>query len=104
MAREAWASAALLRDELSSTVLTLNLRGTPVLDWAADAGEPCVLPLRQLIRNPPGISAPSIRICENRTVLAAAADVHGDFDWGRLAHRLRAAAPRPVAALELYDG
>ncbi|MGW6412853.1 TIGR02679 family protein [Streptomyces vinaceus] len=75
--REAWASAGLLRDELSSTVLTLNLRGTPVLDWAADAGEPCVLTLRQLIRNPSGISAPAIRICENPTVLAAAADVHG---------------------------
>ncbi|MFF2192308.1 TIGR02679 family protein [Streptomyces sp. NPDC058157] len=75
--REAWASAGLLRDELSSTVLTLNLRGTPVLDWAADVGEPCVLTLRQLIRNPPGVSAPWIRICENPTVLAAAADVHG---------------------------
>ncbi|MFF3425184.1 TIGR02679 family protein [Streptomyces sp. NPDC002602] len=75
--REAWASAGLLRDELSSTVLTLNLRGTPVLDWAADAGEPTVLTLRQLIRNPLAICAASVRICENPTVLAAAADVHG---------------------------
>ncbi|MFB6613171.1 TIGR02679 family protein [Streptomyces sp. NPDC056367] len=75
--REAWASAGLLRDELSSTVLTLNLRGTPALDWAADAGEPCVLTLRQLIRNPRAISARVVRICENPTVLAAAADTHG---------------------------
>ncbi|MET8748609.1 TIGR02679 family protein [Streptomyces sp. NPDC004667] len=75
--REAWASAGLLRDELSSTVLTLNLRGTPALDWAADAGEPCVLTLRQLIRNPLAVSAPMVRICENPTVLAAAADTHG---------------------------
>ncbi|WP_329098522.1 TIGR02679 family protein [Streptomyces sp. NBC_01439] len=75
--REAWASAGLLRDELSSTVLTLNLRGTPALDWAADAGEPSVLTLRQLIRNPLASSTPSVRICENPTVLAAAADVHG---------------------------
>ncbi|MFD3675604.1 TIGR02679 family protein [Streptomyces sp. NPDC058613] len=75
--REAWASVGLLRDDLSSTVLTLNLRGTPALDWAADAGEPCVLTLRQLIRNPLAISAPVVRICENPTVLAAAADIHG---------------------------
>ncbi|MFE2304831.1 TIGR02679 family protein [Streptomyces sp. NPDC059411] len=75
--REAWASVGLLRDELSSTVLTLNLRGTPALDWAADAGEPCVLTLRQLIRNPLAIPASVVRICENPTVLAAAADTHG---------------------------
>ncbi|MGW3054453.1 TIGR02679 domain-containing protein [Streptomyces goshikiensis] len=48
--REAWASGGLLRDELSSTVLTLNLRGAPVLDWAVDVGEPSVLTLRQLRR------------------------------------------------------
>ncbi|WHM35999.1 TIGR02679 family protein [Streptomyces sp. BPTC-684] len=75
--REAWASAGLLRDELSSTVLTLNLRGTPALDWMADAGEPSVLTLRQLARHPVAVSAPAVRICENPAVLAAAADAHG---------------------------
>lgn len=75
--REAWASAGLLRDELSSTVLTLNLRGTPALDWMADAGEPSVLTLRQLMRHSPGVSDATIRICENPAVLAAAADAHG---------------------------
>lgn len=75
--REAWASAGLLRDELSSTVLTLNLRGTPALDWMAEAGEPAVLTLRQLIRHSPRVSAATIRICENPAVLAAAADRHG---------------------------
>ncbi|MFD4832376.1 TIGR02679 family protein [Streptomyces uncialis] len=75
--REAWASAGLLRDELSSTVLTLNLRGTPAMDWMADAGEPSVLTLRQLIRRPVALSVPSVWICENPAVLAAAADVHG---------------------------
>ncbi|MCX4825173.1 TIGR02679 family protein [Streptomyces sp. NBC_01142] len=74
--REAWASAGLLRDELSSTVLTLNLRGTPALDWMADAGEPSVLTLRQLIRHPVAASAPAVRICENPAVLAAAAGAH----------------------------
>ncbi|MFJ7266373.1 TIGR02679 family protein [Streptomyces sp. NPDC099050] len=75
--REAWASAGLMRDALSSTVLTLNLRGTPALDWAADEGEPAVLTLRQLIRHPFAASAPVVRICENPAVLAAAADLHG---------------------------
>ncbi|MET9736134.1 TIGR02679 family protein [Streptomyces sp. NPDC006458] len=75
--REAWASAGLLRDELSSTVLTLNLRGTPALDWTADAGEPAVLTLRQLVRGPLPTPAASVRICENPAVLAAAADAHG---------------------------
>ncbi|MER5758492.1 TIGR02679 family protein [Streptomyces sp. NPDC002082] len=75
--REAWASVGLLRDELSSTVLTLNLRGTPALDWASDAGEPCVLTLRQLSRSPLANSAALVRICENTAVLAAAADTHG---------------------------
>ncbi|MFF9588616.1 TIGR02679 family protein [Streptomyces sp. NPDC014646] len=75
--RDAWASVGLLRDELSSTVLTLNLRGTPALDRLAEEGEPCVLTLRQLTRKPPAVAAPMVRICENPTVLAAAADVLG---------------------------
>ncbi|MFI6944519.1 TIGR02679 family protein [Streptomyces sp. NPDC050422] len=75
--REAWASVGLLRDELSSTVLALNLRGTPALDWMADAGEPAVLTLRQLTRCPPGSAPPTVRICENPAVLAAAADTYG---------------------------
>ncbi|MFJ2738712.1 TIGR02679 family protein [Streptomyces sp. NPDC087440] len=77
--REAWASAGLLRDDLSSTVLVLNLRGTPPLDWHADLGEPAVLTLRQLASRPPAAaSVPAhVRICENPAVLAAAADAHG---------------------------
>lgn len=75
--REAWASAGVLRDELSSTVLTLNLRGTPALSWMADAGEPSVLTLRQLIRHPPTLAPLTVRICENPAVLAAAADTYG---------------------------
>lgn len=75
--RDAWASAGLLKDELSSTVLTLNLRGTPALDWMAVEGEPSVLTLRQLIRRPPSVASPVVRICENPAVLAAAADALG---------------------------
>ncbi|WP_326700375.1 TIGR02679 family protein [Streptomyces sp. NBC_01754] len=75
--REAWASVGLLRDELSSTVLAVNLRGTPALDWMADAGEPAVLTLRQLTRCPPRSAPPTVRICENPAVLAAAVDTYG---------------------------
>ncbi|MFI1972862.1 TIGR02679 family protein [Streptomyces cinnamoneus] len=75
--REAWASAGLLKDALSSTVLTLGLRGTPALDWAADAGEPAVLTLRQLTRTPPLTAPLVVYVCENPTVLATAADTHG---------------------------
>ncbi|MGW0390916.1 TIGR02679 family protein [Streptomyces sp. NPDC003042] len=75
--RAAWASAGLLRDDLSSTVLTLNLRGTPALDWMAATGEPCVLTLRQLTHRPPATVTPVVRVCENPTVLAAAADTLG---------------------------
>ncbi|MFI5664079.1 TIGR02679 family protein [Streptomyces sp. NPDC051684] len=75
--REAWASAGLLRDDLSSTVLTLNLRGTPALDWLADSGEPAVLTLRQLARGH-RIEVPGpIHVCENPTVLSAAAETYG---------------------------
>ncbi|MEU6261414.1 TIGR02679 family protein [Streptomyces sp. NPDC047043] len=75
--REAWASAGLLRDALSSTVLTLGLRGTPALDWLTDEGEPAVLTLRQLTRNLPGRAPTVVYVCENPTVLATAADTHG---------------------------
>ncbi|MEE1831045.1 TIGR02679 family protein [Streptomyces sp. SP17KL33] len=78
--REAWASAGLLKDDLSSTVLTLNLRGTPPLDWMADAGEPTVLTLRSLTRGAPVASVPTtgtVYICENPAVLSAAADTLG---------------------------
>ncbi|CAM5421223.1 hypothetical protein SAVIM40S_05455 [Streptomyces avidinii] len=75
--RAAWASAGLLRDDVSSTVLTLNLRGTAALDWMADVGEPCVLTLRQLAHRPPRTAPPVVHICENPAVLSAAADHHG---------------------------
>ncbi|MGW2335530.1 TIGR02679 family protein [Streptomyces sp. NPDC001685] len=78
--REAWASAGLLKDDLSSTVLTLNLRGTPALDWMADAGEPAVLTLRSLTGSEPVASVRpmgTLHICENPAVLSAAADTLG---------------------------
>ncbi|MFV0136142.1 TIGR02679 family protein [Streptomyces sp. HMX87] len=75
--REAWASAGLLKDALSATVLTLGLRGSPALDWSADEGEPAVLTLRQLTRHPPRTAPAVVRVCENPAVLATAADTLG---------------------------
>lgn len=78
--REAWASAGLLKDDVSSTALTLNLRGTPALDWMADEGEPAVLTLRSLTRRTAnGIMTATgdVHVCENPAVLSAAADTLG---------------------------
>ncbi|MGX1914766.1 TIGR02679 family protein [Streptomyces phaeochromogenes] len=75
--RAAWASAGVLKDALSSTVLTLNLRGTPALDHLAEEGEPAVVTLRQLTLRPPRTAPAAVYICENPAVLATAADAYG---------------------------
>lgn len=78
--REAWASAGLLKDDVSSTVLCLNLRGTPALDWMAEVGEPAVLTLRSLARHSQASVVPdrrTVHVCENPAVLSAAADRFG---------------------------
>jgi uncharacterized protein (TIGR02679 family) len=77
--REVWASVGLLRDELSSTVLVLNL---PVATdtttgrmLAGMAGEPAVVTLRQLRRAPRLVPAGhTVSICENPVVVGEAAD------------------------------
>lgn len=80
--REVWASVGLLRDELSSTVLTLGLPGDTdtatgrMLGVLTDAGEPAVLTLRQLTRHPPAfrLAGRLVSVCENPVVVAEAAD------------------------------
>jgi uncharacterized protein (TIGR02679 family) len=70
----------LLKDEVSSTVLTLGLPGddqTPtgraLAAWR-EAGQPVVLTLRQLVRNPPKLSGQPVAVCENPVVVSTAAD------------------------------
>lgn len=91
--RALWASAGVLGDELSSTVLTLGLRrgnrgdghhqSVPrsetltdaVLRLHADAGEPVRLTLSQLVRHPHDVSelrGVTVFVCENPAVVAAA--------------------------------
>lgn len=78
--RDVWASVGVLLDELSAPVLVLNLRGDErsltgkTLSLHAAAGEPCRLSTRQLLRHPLTIApVPAVYVCENPTVVAAAA-------------------------------
>ena len=84
--RELWAAAGVLSDELSGAVLVLNLPSEAtnptgqLLCTASAAGEPLYLTLRQLLRTPPTFVAGNARtvfVCENPTVLAAAANELG---------------------------
>ncbi|MGX7670259.1 TIGR02679 family protein [Plantactinospora sp. DSM 117369] len=78
--RALWDAVGVLVDELSSTVLALNLpavagsRLHALTASAADLGEPVVLTLRQIARARPGFHAARVHVCENPTILAAAAD------------------------------
>jgi uncharacterized protein (TIGR02679 family) len=82
--REVWEAVGVHLDELSSTVLCLGLPGdsrTPVgrmIAAAYDAGEPCVLTLRQLRRHDGALAADGVvRLCENPVVVSAAAEELG---------------------------
>lgn len=78
--REVWASVGVLCDDVSSTVLTLGLSGDTTsatgraLAALREAGQPAVLTLRQLVRDPPALSARRVFVCENPAVVSAAAD------------------------------
>jgi uncharacterized protein (TIGR02679 family) len=80
--REVWAAVGVLRDDLSTTVLTLGLPGDPgsatgrALGALREAGQPAVLTLRQLVRDPPApLTAGSVvSVCENPVVVSHAAD------------------------------
>lgn len=83
--RAAWAAVGVHRDELSSSVLCAGLPGGTattvgrMVALAREAGEPCVLTLRQLGRDRPDLGAGGglVRLCENPIVLACAADELG---------------------------
>ena len=78
--REVWASVGVLCDDVSSTVLTLGLPGDTqtstgrALAALREAGQPCVLTLRQLVREPFRLAAQEVFVCENPVVVSAAAD------------------------------
>jgi len=82
--RDVWATAGVLMDELSAPVAVLNLRASDAsptsrcLGICADAGEPFFLSVRQLLRTPlvfdRAVTGPTVFVCENKNILAAAAN------------------------------
>jgi uncharacterized protein (TIGR02679 family) len=79
--RAAWAAAGVHRDELSSSVLCLGLLSGAatvtgkILELAREAGEPCVVTLRQL--GQVDLTGSLVWLCENPIVVASAADELG---------------------------
>jgi uncharacterized protein (TIGR02679 family) len=83
--RALWDCVGVATDELSSTVLTLNLpvgesSGSNLdrmIATAAESGEPAVLTLRQLTRHTATFNPRPIFVCENPAVVLAAANALG---------------------------
>lgn len=80
--RDVFGSVGIVLDELSSTVLVLNLRPrrehalAEFLNQSAAAGEPCRLTFRQLQRYPLAFDAGhgGVHVCENPSIMTTAAD------------------------------
>ncbi|UQU62530.1 TIGR02679 domain-containing protein [Couchioplanes caeruleus] len=82
--RSVWAQHGVLCDEVSSTVLVLNLRLTgpsaaaAIANAAADCGEPVWLTVRSLHGTwAPAEQQVTIRVCENPAIVEAAANRYG---------------------------
>jgi uncharacterized protein (TIGR02679 family) len=103
--RSAWLAAGVAPDDLSATVLVLNLPACPdtplgqVLAIHREQGEPCRITSRQLrqaqgwrLRHDAGTS---IFVCENPSVMAAAAD-----RWGVRSRPLICVEGQPNLAVE----
>ena len=75
-AREIWAGAGILVNELARPALFLNL---PVQNQPASSGEPGYLSLRALLRAPLpwDVAGRTIFVCENPNLVAIAADALG---------------------------
>ena len=74
-ARDLWAAAGVLVNELARPALALNLPGPT----GAGPGEPAYLSLRSLVRSPPAwaVMDRPVFVCENPNLLAIAADQLG---------------------------
>lgn len=84
--RASWDSVGVLVDDLSSTVLTLNLPGAldtssvgasptaVALSTLSSSGQPAILTLRQVESDSLGDIPPVVYVCENPAVVSAAAD------------------------------
>lgn len=74
-ARELWAAAGVLVNELARPALTLNLPGPT----GTEPGEPAYFSLRRLLRSPSpwAVAGRPVFVCENPNLLAIAADQLG---------------------------
>jgi len=78
-ARQTWAQAGVLVNELARPVLFLNLPLEDGEEPFARSGEPAYASLRRLLRRPPcwAVAGRCIHVCENPNLLAIAADQLG---------------------------
>jgi uncharacterized protein (TIGR02679 family) len=108
--RAMWASHGVLVDELSAPVLVLNLPASAsggtdrALALAWELGEPTRLSTRQLLRDPPAIAPAliperTVFVCENPSIVAAAAD-----RLGRRCRPLLCTEGQPKTALRMLIG
>lgn len=76
-ARDVWAKAGVLVNELARPALFLNLPAAESQGWRA--GEPTYVSLRLLLRSPPAwnVAGRLVYVCENPNLVAIAADVWG---------------------------
>lgn len=79
-ARDTWARAGVLVNELARPVLFLNLPVQTNETRIGTAGEPGYLSLRRLLRTPPrwAVAGLTVSVCENPNLLAIAADHLGE--------------------------
>jgi uncharacterized protein (TIGR02679 family) len=75
-ARDIWARAGILVNELARPALVLNLPIMNLTTGHSPFGEPVYLSLRQLLRTPPtwSVEGRTVFVCENPNLLAVAAD------------------------------
>lgn len=79
-ARDTWARAGVLVNQLARPALFLNLPTKPTDEGDRTGGEPSYLSLRSLLRSPPhwDVAGQRVFVCENPNLVAIAAD-----RWGR---------------------
>jgi uncharacterized protein (TIGR02679 family) len=94
-ARDIWARAGVLVNQLARPALFLNLPIKRAEDGGGHAGEPAYLSLRSLLRSPPywDVAGRKVFVCENPNLLAIAAD-----RWGRDCAPLVCTDGMPAAA------
>jgi uncharacterized protein (TIGR02679 family) len=75
-ARDIWARAGVLVNELARPALLLNLPVEATEPSVGVAGEPAYLSLRRLVRTPPrwAVDGRTVFVCENPNLVAIAAD------------------------------